>query len=453
MSEWADEAAMGWLRRGGSRALDGHSVPGPQAPKAWQFLRWISDPIGFAEACQRRHGPVFAIRVYLFDRVVFATDPADVKTILTDSDHFVGGVVARRLVEPAVGSTSVLTTTGAAHMRQRKLLLPPMHEDLVERWFERIESIAEAELSRLPLDRPVPLRPALQRVTLDVMCRLVFGAEGSDQLGELRRTLVRSLDPRLAPLLFFPTMLRRRGRLNPATKALDRREQLHRLIAGLIAERRRDPGLEARDDVLSLLICARDEEGGAFTDVELRDQLMTLLIAGHETTATGLTWAIERLSRTPRARDRLAASILEGEDDYLDAAVKETLRIRPPIVNVPRTTTEPVELGGHRIAPGTSVAAMLSLTHRRPDLWPAPLAFRPERFLEGKPLPYSFVPFGGGIRRCIGASLAMLEMRVVLRAAMRRFRLEAPEEPEERIRLYGPVLAPSRGGRVILRPV
>ncbi len=429
------------------------SVPGPRAPKAWQFLRWITDPVGYADACQRRYGPVFALRVFLFDRVVFATDPGDVRRILTDTEHFVGGHVSRRLVEPMVGSTSVLTTVGADHMRQRKLLLPPMHEDLVERWSGRIESIAEAELARLPLGTPVPVRPAMQRITLEVICRLVFGAESSSQLGELRHTLMRSLDPRLAPLLFFPTMLRRRGRLNPATRVLRRREELYRLIARLIADRRRDPALEARDDVLSLLISARDEDGVAFTDVELRDQLMTLLVAGHETTATGLTWAIERLSRTPRVRDLLAASVVEGGDEYLDAVVRETLRIRPPIVNVPRTTTGPVELGGHRLEPGTAVAAMLSLTQRRRDLWPAPLAFRPERFLEGKPLPYSFVPFGGGIRRCIGASLAMLEMRVVLRAVMRSFGIEPAPGSEERIQLYGPVLAPSKGGRVILTPL
>lgn len=428
------------------------SVPGPRAPKAWQFLRWVSDPVGYSEACERRYGPVFALRIFLFDRVVLASDPGDVQRILTDSEHLVGGDVARQLVEPMVGTTSVLTTRGADHMRQRKLLLPPMHENLVERWSERIEAIALAELSRLPLDRPIAVRPAMQRITLEVICRLVFGAETSAQVGELRRALVRSLDPRLSPLLFFPTMLRRRGRLNPARRVLDRRDEVYRLIAELIAERRCSPDLAERDDVLSLLISARDEEGRPFSDVELRDQLMTLLVAGHETTATGLTWAIERLSRTPRVRDRLAASLV-GEDDgeYLDAVIRETMRVRSPIVNAPRTVTEPVEVGGHRLEPGTAVAAMFALTHRRADLWGDPLAFRPERFLEGKPPSYSFVPFGGGIRRCIGASLAMLEMRVVLRATMRSFVVEAAPGGEERIRLYGPVLAPSKGGRVILR--
>ena len=432
----------------------GVSVPGPRAPKAWQFLRWISDPVGYSEACERRYGSVFALRIFLFDRVVLASDPDDVRRILTDTERFVGGDVSRQLVEPMVGATSVLTTAGADHMRQRKLLLPPMHENLVERWSERIEAIAMPELARLPLGRPIAIRPAMQRITLEVICRLVFGAEGSAEVGELRRALVRSLDPRMAPLLFFPTMLRRRGQLNPARRVLSRRDDVYRLIARLIAERRRSSDLAERDDVLSLLIVARDEEGRAFSDVELRDQLMTLLVAGHETIATGLVWAIERLSRTPRVRDRLVASIHDEEDDgYLDAVVQETLRVRPPIVNAPRTTTTPVELGGHRLDTGTAVAAMFSLTHRRADLWPDPQAFRPERFLEGKAPAYAFVPFGGGIRRCIGASLATLEMRIVLRMVMRSFALEAAPGGAERIRLYGPLLAPSKDGRVVLRPV
>jgi cytochrome P450 len=453
MAELTGDAPVDIRRQGGRPSAIAHSVPGPRAPKAWQFLRWASDPVGYSEACERRYGSVFALRIFLFDRVVLASDPADVREILTDTERFVGGDVARQLVEPMVGRTSVLTTAGADHMRQRKLLLPPMHENLVERWSDRIEEIAMAELARFPLGRARAIRPVMQRITLEVICRLVFGAESSAEVSELRRALVRSLNPRLAPLLFFPTMLRRRGRLNPASRVLSRRDDVYRLIGRLIAERRHSPDLSERDDVLSLLISAHDEEGRTFSDVELRDQLMTLLVAGHETTATGLVWALERLSRTPRVRNRLVASILDGGDDgYLGAVVQETLRVRPPIVNAPRTVTTPVEVGGHRLDAGTAVAAMFALTHRRADLWGDPEVFRPERFLEGKPPAYSFVPFGGGIRRCIGASLATLEMSVVLRTVMRSFALEAAPGGVERIRLYGPVLAPSKGGRVVLRP-
>jgi len=295
------------------------------------------------------------------------------------------------------------------------------------------------------------MRAPMQRITLEVICRLVFGAERPPQTAELRDALAQSLSfSKLAPLLFFPRLFDRPGRLNPASGFLGRREEVHRLITALIDERRRSADLDSRDDVLSLLISAGGEGEERFSDEELRDQLMTLLVAGHETTATALAWSLERLSRNPQARERLTTSVLADDDEYLNAVIQETLRVRPPIVNVPRTTTAAVELGGRHLDPGTPVAAMLALTHRRADIWPDPLEFKPERFLNGKPAPYSFTPFGGGIRRCIGASLALLEMRVVLRTMVRRFAIEAAPGHEEKIRLIGPVLAPSKGGRVTL---
>ncbi len=429
----------------------GIAPPGSRAPKAWQFLRWIADPIGYAEACQARYGPTFTVRMFLFDRVVLASDPADVKAILTDSERFRGGDVAGKLLEPIAGGTSVLGTSGEVHMRQRKLLLPSMHEELVERWSGRIEAVAQRELADLPVGTPIAIRPVMQRITLEVMCRLVFGAESEAQTKELGDALARFLSPRLAPLLFFPATLRRGGRFNPAAPFLRRRAVVHGLVAELISKRRRDPRLDDRDDVLSLLLRTPDEDGNPITDVELRDQVMTVLVAGHETTATGLTWACERLSRNREVRDRLAAEVSRAEgDEYLNAVVKEALRTRPPLVNAPRRTTREVMVGGRRVEPDTAVAAMLALTHRRADLWLDPLAFRPERFLDGKPLPYAFVPFGGGIRRCVGAALATLEMRLVLKAVMTRYAIGAAPGREEKARLAGAVLIPAKGGRVVL---
>lgn len=425
--------------------------PGPNSPRAWQTLRWVLDPVGYTAACQVRYGPTFSMRFLLFGQVFVTSNPEDAKRILTDSEHFEGGEAIRRFVEPLIGTTSVLTTSGAEHMRQRKLLLPPMHEGLVGRWAGRIASVAAAELGRLPLGRPVAMRPAMQRITLDVICRMVFGAEDPAELERLREVLARTLDSRLGPLLFFPSVFRWRGRLNPAAGFLRRREEMDRLIAELIATRRRDPALAERDDVLSLLLGARDEDGGGFGERELRDQLMTLLVAGHETTATGLAWALERLSRFPDVQERLVESLDRGEEEYLQATVQEALRLRPPTVNVTRTVRRPVEIAGHRLRPGAPVTAAVVQTQRRADLWPEPLRFRPERFLEEKPVPYSFTPFGGGIRRCIGASLALLEMRTVLSEAIRRFEVHRAPGREERQRLFGAVLVPSRGGRVILR--
>ncbi len=435
-------------------AVDAALPPGPRSPAAWQGLRFYVDFMRYMESCSARYGSVFTLRLPTGRALVIASDPPDVQAILTDAERFVGGEAAR-LLEPLVGPSSVIITSGATHMRQRRLLLPPFHGDLVARWSERIVAIADEQLAQLPQGEPVAMRPAMQRITIDVICRLVFGVDDDAELTELRERLLQSFDPRLAPFLFMPTLLRRHGRLNPGRILMQRRATVHGLLDRQIARRRADPRRDQRDDVLSLLVCARDEDGEALTDAELRDQLLTLLAAGHETTATGLAWASERLSRTPAAYERLRAELAQGDDGgraYLDAVVRETLRLRPPVIDAVRTTTQDVELGGQPVPAGAVVSAMLTLTHRRPDLWSQPLAFQPERFLDGKPLPYSFTPFGGGIRRCIGASLADLEMKLVLRTLLERCELTQAPGREEAIRLTGITLTPARGAQVVLRP-
>jgi cytochrome P450 len=245
-------------------------------------------------------------------------------------------------------------------------------------------------------------------------------------------------------VLFLPTLTRRRGPLNPARTFLARRAEVQRLLDEEIARRAASP---PRDDVLSLLLDARDEDGAPLDHAALRDELMGLLVAGHETTATGLAWAFERVSRTPEVDQRRAAE----DRAYLEAVVNETLRTRPPVIDAVRTAATDTQLAGRPVPGGTPVSAMFSLTHRRADLWPEPLEFQPERFLDGKPLPYAYTPFGGGIRRCIGASLAMLELRTVLQTALRRLTIDAAPGRPEHMRLSGVTLIPSRGGRVVLR--
>jgi cytochrome P450 len=427
--------------------------PGPRSLAPWQGLRFYVDFVRYMDACTARHGSVFTLRLHPFGAFVCASDPADVQAILTDTERFVGGDAAR-LLEPLVGPSSVIITSGATHMRQRKLLLPSFRGDLVARWRDRIAAIADEQLAQLPAGEPVALRPVMQRITIDVICRLVFGVEDDAELTELRERLLSTFDPRLAAFLFVPTLLRRHGRLNPGRLLIERRALVHRLLDRQIARGRAGTLGSGSGDVLSLLIAARDEDGEALSDAELRDQLLTLLVAGHETTATGLAWAVERLSRTPGAHARLVEE-LDGEQDeagagYLDAVVRETLRLRPPVIDAVRTTTRDDELGGHPIPAGTLVSAMFTVTHRRPDLWEQPLAFRPERFLDDKPVPYAYTPFGGGIRRCIGAALADLEMKVVLRTLLERFELAPAPGREEAVRLTGITLTPSRGGQAVL---
>lgn len=424
--------------------------PGPSSPGAWQLLRCQADFAGYLDRCVRRYGPLFTLRMPPFEAFVAATEPQDVETILLDTTVRFEPGAASAILEPLVGRASLILSSGPQHMRQRKLLLPAFHGSLAERWERPIAEIAERRLARLPLETPVALREPVREIALDAICRILFGGDEPESFRALRDEVARGLDPRIVVLLWFPTLWRRHGRLNPARPHQRRRARIHRLVHELIARRRADPAHATRDDVLSVLVAARDEQGAPLPDGELRDLLLGLLMAGHETTANALTWAFERLSRTPHARMRLAQELRDGGTEYLDAVVAETLRTRPSVIDAVRTATHEIELSGRRIPAGTVVSALLTAMHRRPDLWPEPLAFRPERFLNGRPRAYSYMPFGGGIRHCIGASLSLVEMRTVLRTAIGMLDVLPAPDGEERMRLTGITLTPSRGGRVVL---
>jgi cytochrome P450 len=449
---------------GGTRT---HALPpGPASPGPWQLIRCQADFAGYLDACVRRHGPLFTLRMPPFDAFVAATEPQDVETILLDTRTRFEEGAASAILEPLVGPASLILSSGPQHMRQRKTLLPAFHGSLAERWEQPIAEIAERHLARLPLETPIALREPMREIALDAICRILFGGDDPAAYRELRDDVARGLDPRIVVLLWFPTLWRRHGRLNPARPHQRRRAYIHGLVHRLIAQRRaelarsasasrREESADAvspeREDVLSVLVAARDEHGEPLPDGEVRDLLLGLLMAGHETTANSLTWAFERLSRTPHARTRLAEELLDGGSEYVDAVVSETLRTRPSVIDAVRTATSEIELSGYAIAPGTVVSAMLTAMHRRADLWPEPLAFRPERFLNGRPRPYSYMPFGGGIRHCIGASLSLVEMRTVIRTAIGMLDVLPAPNREERMRLTGITLTPSRGGRVVLQ--
>jgi cytochrome P450 family 135 len=439
---------MGWGTQ--TRALP----PGPASPGTWQLLRCQADFAGYLDACVRRHGPLFTLRMPPFDAFVAATEPEDVERVLLGTTTRFEPGAASAILEPLVGRSSLILSSGPQHMRQRKALLPAFHGGLADLWEQPIAEIAERHLARLPTETPVALREPVREIALDAICRIIFGADDPAEYAELRDDVARGIDPRIVVLLWFPTLWRRHGRLNPARPLQRRRQRIHDLVHAQIARRRAGragTGSTQCDDVLSVLVSARDEHGEPLDDGEVRDLLLGLLMAGHETTANSLTWAFERLSRTPHARQRLAEELADGGTEYLDAVVSETLRTRPSVIDAVRTATTEIELGGYAIAPGTVVSAMLTALHRRPDLWPDPLAFRPERFLADKPRPYSYMPFGGGIRHCIGASLSLVEMRTVLRTAIGMLDVLPAPNREERMRLTGITLTPSRGGRVMLR--
>jgi cytochrome P450 family 135 len=433
--------------------LKGTDVQLPEGP-SWSVpvstARWIARPWATLEACQRQFGDTFSYRIAQEDPWVFTSDPEAVKEIFRGDPRLLHAGEANTVLLPVLGSHSVLLLDEDRHLRQRKLLLPPFHGERMQRYGEIMEQAAVRSLERWPTGTPVPLGPEMKSVTLDVIMRAVFGV-GHDtrheRLAELLRGVLATVTSPvgfMVPLLLGPNRAARllRSRMKPVDEE----------IAGLIAERRRDEDLESREDILSLLLLARHEDGEPMSDAELRDELMTLLVAGHETTATSLSWAFERLVRSPDVLERLVDEIDAGEDAYLDATIQETLRLRPVISLVLRRLVEPMEIAGRELPAGVSVAPCIYLMHRRPDLYPDPHAFRPERFLETPPGTYTWIPFGGGVRRCIGASFAQFEMKMVLRAVLSRLSLSAADAGPERPVRRAITHVPAHGASVVARP-
>jgi cytochrome P450 len=437
-----------------SPAAAAPAPPGPRLPAALQALRYARDPLGFLIKLHRHYGDVFAVSFPFFDRLIYAADPALVKALFTGSpEQFHAGEANATVLEPALGPNSVLTLDETPHMRQRKLLLPPFHGDRIGRYGELIREITMREMERWPVGEAFPLRPHTQRITLAVIMRAVFGVDDEERLLRFSR-LIDEFSSRISVVTAFPALQRDLGRRSPWGRFLRARAALDELIYEEIAIREGEAGTMDHNDVLSLLLGARDEDGSPMSDEELRDELLTILAAGHETTATGLAWAMERVLRTPRVLERLRESVAAGEDSYLDATIKETLRARPVIVDVGRKLTAPAEIGGYELPAGSYAMAAIAALHYREDLFPSPEQFRPERFLDRRADTYAWVPFGGGVRRCIGASFAEFEMRVVLRAILERTELRAPDPAPERIRVRNITLAPGKGSLVALdRPL
>lgn len=430
--------------------------PGTRLPALAQVALYARDPLGFLIRFQRRYGDVFTVSFPFYRNLVYVADPGLVKQLFTGSpEQLHAGEANAAVLEPALGPHSVLTLDEAPHMRQRKLLLPPFHGERIERYGELIREATLKEMESWPVGETFALRPHTQRIALTVILRAVFGVHDDERLRRFER-LIETFAGRLSLVTAFPPLRRSYGRWSPWARFLAAREALDAFVYEEIALRRAENAGEgeAPDDVLSLLLAARHEDGSPMSDAELRDELVTVLAAGHETTATGLAWAIERLLRNPRALGRLRESVAAGEDEYLEATVKETLRARPVLVDVARKLTAPLEIGGYELPAGAYAMAAIAALHYREDLFPRPREFRPERFLEGNADTYSWIPFGGGVRRCIGAAFAEYEMKVVLRAFLERAELSAPSQRPERIAVRNITLAPGKGTLVRLdRPL
>jgi cytochrome P450 len=419
-------------------------------PRAFQTLRWGARPMRFMRDCRERYGDMFTVRIAQEGTWVMLADPDDVKQVFTGDPGVFHAGEANTILLPLVGDHSVLLLDDSAHMQQRKLLLPPFHGKRMERYGELMRDVAVSEIERWPKGQPFKLQPRMQALTLEVIIQAVLGVRDAARLEEVRGTLRSLLTDVMSPsssallALLGPRRFRRLPMVRRGLAPTDE------LLYEEIARRRADPDLAEREDILSLLLQARHEDGQPMSDVELRDELVTLLVAGHETTATALSWALERLVRHPAKLARLRDEVLAGEDGYLDAVLKETLRLRPVLPLVVRMLTEPVEIGGYLLPEGTRVAPCIYLVHRREDVYPEPHAFRPERFLEQPAGTYTWIPFGGGVRRCLGASFALFEMNQVLSAIVERLEIKAAQPAAERVRRRQITLAPGRGGEVVV---
>jgi cytochrome P450 len=425
--------------------------PGPKGPSAVTAMRFLLRGPHFLEDCHKRYGDAFTIRLNTGRTVVIVSDPAIVKEVFQGSPDDLYAGAGNVVLKPILGARSVLLLDGPEHLRQRRLMLPPFHGERMRAYGETMRAVAERHISRWPVGRAFPVHPTMQAITLEIILRTVFGVEQQERVERLAEPMKRLLNSTDQPLRLLSLQFTSSANAKPRSpwgRVYALMAPVDALIQQEIAARRADP--EPRDDILSLLLSARDEDGNALTDAELRDELMTLLLAGHETTATALAWTVERLVRAPRVLAHLREELDAGEStDYLDATIKEALRLRPVVPGVIRQLQRPLTLGGMALPQGVHVAPSIYLIHRRPDVYPEPEAFRPERFLgDDAPGTYEWLPFGGGIRRCLGASFALYEMRIVLETVLRRATLETTDAEDEPVRRRFVTYTPRDGGRV-----
>jgi cytochrome P450 len=432
-------------------------LPAPPSiplPPVAQVLRFNQRQIEFVFKARRKLGEVWMMQGYRDPDAVTA-HPDHVKSLFTARPEDAPSLTGESPLRPILGPNSVLTSNGARHMRQRKLLLPPFHGEAVERYVEMITEAAEREIDRWPIGEPFALAPRMQAITLDVIMAGIFGIEGKAAPGtpeHALRTAVRKLtELSTTPFAQIGELLNISSdeAIAPVKVALG---YLDRPTFAIIAQRRQEADLEQRNDILSLLIEATTEEGEHLTDQELRDELLTLVLAGHETTANQLAWTWERLVRWPEAHDRLRETVRAGDGgDEIERVIQESMRSRPVIPMVGRRVKRPWRLGEYAVPAETPVLMSVLLVHHREDLYPDPFSFRPERWVGHKPGTYEWIPFGGGIRRCLGAALAMAEQRVVLEVMARRLDLEADDPAPEKAQHRNVTMIPARGARVVVR--
>jgi cytochrome P450 len=425
--------------------------PEPRNGPLMQTLRWTIRPLAFMDECRRELGDSFSLRFLGFERpMVLISDPAAIKALYMERAN--GLPPGRNIVlEPILGSQSLLLQEGAEHLARRKLMLPSFHGERMRSYESVLDEIVSEEIDSWPLHSEFPIHSRMQAITLEAILRIVFGVADGPRLERLRGVLSTVLTETASPRSQLIALATRRFRGGNAFARYEGQlKEVDDLLYAEIAEHRTRPDLADREDILSMLMLAEFEDGGTMSDKELRDQLMTLLLAGHETTATALAWTFDLLLRHPEPLRRLRDSLAAGEDDYLRATISESLRLRPVLPLAGRRLAKELSVEGLTLPAGTDVTPAIWITHTRADLYPDPFTFKPERFIGEGPESYAWIPFGGGIRRCLGASFAEFEMRIVLREVLSRCDLHKASPLPEKTGRRNITLSPKHGTPVVV---
>src|SRR5882757_2102616 len=400
----------------------------------------------------RRYGPIMTMPILSLGDVAIVSDPALVKEVFTaPTDVLLGG----EGVGPAAaiyGSGSMFVQEEPEHLRRRKLLTPPLHGVALSSYLPIMESSARAAMHSWPVDRPFQMLAAARSLMLDVIVKVIFGVDDPDEVRRLGRPFERLLNLGVSEQLTVRYALRRLGTLRVWPQRARANKEIDDVVMPLIARRRNDPRLHEQLDILALLMCARGDDGEQLSDGEIRDDLITLMLAGHETTATTLAWAFDLLLHHPDALRRVQAEAVSGEEAFTTAVIHETLRVRPPAPFTARVAAQPFTIGGYRVDAGTRIVVHIIAINRSSDIYERPHEFRPERFLGTRPQTYAWVPFGGGVKRCLGASFSMRELITVLHVLLGEGEFSAVDEEPERIVRRSIMLAPQHGTRVRFRP-
>jgi cytochrome P450 len=437
--------------------LAAHLPPGPDSPPALQVFRWMTDPFKMMEDCHARFGDAFTLRLPMMPQgLAVVSDPLAIKDLFAlGSDEGHAGK-ANMVLKPLLGEHSLLVLDGAEHMRQRKMIMPAFHGERMHAYGRAMLDLTHDSIDRWPVGSPFAVHEPMQAVTLQVIIRTVFGIEEGPRFAELAGLLRKVLDIGAHPVYLFPFMQRDLGPWSPWGRFLRLTERAGKILRAEIRHGRAQ-GTAGRTDVLAMMLDARDEKGEPLSEDEVHDELVTLLVAGHETTATALAWTLRWVLCDPQLVARLRDEIAGAGDDparigkleLLDATVKESLRLQPVVPMVGRVLQVPQKIGSLDLPRGGVVAASIYLTHRRPSLYPEPARFNPDRFLTFKPAPWEWLPFGGGLRKCVGAAFAVYEMKMVLAAMLPRVDMRLVD-PNVKSRRRAVTITPAHGLPVIV---